>query len=87
MVIYNFSNISLFIILGRRVAKRNLEKMKCLFKESLDIADMIITVNACNAGDKGFEILKKILKQMATDILVSTRFVKIYPKYFSDFSL
>ena len=58
--------------IGRQVAQDNLEKMRCLFKDSLEIANMIITVNACNAEDQGFEILKEILKQMATDILVST---------------
>ena len=61
-------NNNLFI--GYRAAQLNLEKMRCLFEKSLDIADMLITVNACNAEDQGFEVLKEILKQMATDILV-----------------
>ena len=45
--------------------------MRRLFEKSLDVADLVITVNACNAEDQGFEILKEMLKQMATDILVS----------------
>ncbi|XP_072049732.1 death-associated protein kinase 1-like [Amphiura filiformis] len=54
---------------GHLVAKLNQTKMRCLFQESLDIVDSVITVNACNATDQGFGILKEILKQMAADIL------------------
>ena len=63
---------------GHRVAKLNLEKMRCLFEKSLDIADLVITVNACNAEDKDFEILKEMLKQMATDILVRAFTLQVY---------
>ncbi len=44
--------------------------MKHMFKDTLDISDEVITVNACNATDQGFEILKKILKYTASDIIV-----------------
>ncbi|XP_072020982.1 uncharacterized protein [Amphiura filiformis] len=54
---------------GGFVAKRNLKEMRLLFKESLDIVDCVLTVNACNATDEGFEILKETLKHMAADIL------------------
>ncbi|XP_072049954.1 uncharacterized protein [Amphiura filiformis] len=61
---------------GHLVAQLNQTKMRCLFQESLDIVDSVITVNACNATDQGFGILKEILKQMATDIL-GTRMLPI----------
>ncbi|XP_072039196.1 uncharacterized protein [Amphiura filiformis] len=54
---------------GHRVAQLNQSKMRRLFQESLDIVDSVITVNACNATEQGYEILKDILKQMAVDIL------------------
>ncbi|XP_072038756.1 uncharacterized protein [Amphiura filiformis] len=54
---------------GYRVAQLNQTKMRRLFQESLDIVDSVITVNACNATEQGYEILKDILKQMAVDIL------------------
>ena len=41
-----------------------------MFKDTLDINDEVITVNACNATDQGFEILKEILKYTASDIIV-----------------
>ncbi|XP_072039212.1 uncharacterized protein [Amphiura filiformis] len=50
--------------------------MRRLFQESLDIVDSVIPVNACNATDQGFEILKEILKQMAADIL-GTRMIPL----------
>ena len=61
---------------------KNLREMQQMFKESLDIVDNVITVNACDAGDKSFELLKKILKQMARDILVSLKTVYIAASVF-----
>ncbi|XP_072020123.1 uncharacterized protein [Amphiura filiformis] len=56
---------------GYRVAQRHLEEMRCMFEETLDIADIVVTINACNATDQGFEVLKQMLKKMAANMLGS----------------